>query len=81
MAALSEVLNKLLLPDNAVRHDAEQIFHGMMKESCEQTVIALFQIMANGQVHPAIRKLSAVLLRRNLVDTEDSVYFKLSQSR
>jgi len=81
MAALVEVLNKLLLPDNVVRRNAEDSFNEMMKVNSEGTIITLFQVMIDSNVSPHIRKLSAVLLRRTLVDTEESAYFKLSQQK
>lgn len=78
---LADLLQQLLLPNNIQRHAAEQQFHTLVREQCEATLIALFQVTNNPAVIVSLRKLAAVLLRRNLIDSEESAYFKLSPNR
>jgi hypothetical protein len=80
MVSIGELLHQLLQPDNAVRQAAEALFYRLIRDDCEPTIITLFQVVTSDQVDLGVRKLSAVLLRRNLVDNEESVYFKLSTS-
>eukprot|EP00981_Chlorochromonas_danica_P012391 scaffold4877_cov171-Ochromonas_danica.AAC.6 len=48
------------------------------ENQCEATIITLFQLATNPAILQAVRQLAAILLRRNLIEKEESCYFKLS---
>ncbi len=80
--SLADLLQHFTSPNNDIRHEAEKYYNSLLQTSPDEVVIGLMQIMANEQIPFHIRQLSAILLRRCLIDEEDSYYFKLQlQSR
>ena len=71
------LLQQLIVPNNEVRQHAESQYNKCLVELADQTIVHLAQVVGNGNIEPHIRQLAAVLLRRSLVDAEESIYFKL----
>lgn len=77
----ASLLRHLTVPDNQVRQHAEQQYNTLLKEQSDTAAIGLLGVLSNASVEAHIRELSAVLLRRCLIDEEESTYFRLQNDR
>ena len=76
---MNELLQNLVVGDNAVRTAAEHHYE-MFKKSDQCTLLPGLLLQAIGEATLAmhLRQLSAVLLRRILVEDCDGIYQKMS---
>jgi hypothetical protein len=72
-----QLLQHLVDGNNQIRSEAERYYNNLLQTSCDDAIIGLMQSLSNPVVNIHLRQLAAVLLRRCLVDEEDSYYFKL----
>lgn len=75
--SLLDLLQHVISPNNNIRHEAENYYTSLLQSSPDEVIIGLLQILANDQIVFHTRQLAAILLRRSLIDEEDSYYFKL----
>lgn len=75
------LLQNLTVPDNQIRQNAEQSYNSFLQNQPDFAVFGLLKASGTPDFPVHIRQLSAVLLRRCLVDAEESVYFRLSPQR
>ena len=71
-----QLLEQLTIADNAVRSASEKRYEGMKADASVLPFLPLYLLEALGDATVAghVRQLAAVLLRRLLVEQEDSVY-------
>lgn len=72
------LLPQFTVIDNQQRYAAETRYAALLRDQADYCVFGLLQVLAGSQVEAHIRQLAAVLLRRTLVDDEESIYFRLS---
>ena len=71
-----QLLEQLTIADNAARSASEKRYEGMKADASILPFLPLYLLEALGDASVAghVRQLAAVLLRRLLVEQEDSVY-------
>jgi hypothetical protein len=77
----ASLLRHLTVPDNQVRQQAEQQYNVFLKEQSDVATGGLLKVLSDSSIEVHIRQLAAVLLRRCLIDAEESIYFKISNER
>ena len=78
MADFSSFLENLTTPNNAVRAAAETEYDRLKGDRSSGLPFLLLSCLQNGSTKSNIRVLSAVLLRRVLIQDEDSGYHKMN---
>jgi hypothetical protein len=76
--SFQELLQHLISPNNQVRQDAEKYYNQLLLTSSDEAVIGLMQALSDTNFNFHLRQLAAVLLRRCLIDEEESYYFRVS---
>ena len=74
------LLEGLSSPDGTLRVSAEQHYEALKKESGDRLPMFLIETIPKFEIQVHLRKLSAVLLRRILIEQEESVYRSMSES-
>ncbi len=75
------LLTHFTVVDNQLRSQAEQGYQLLLKDQGDYAIQGLLSVLASIQVESHIRQLAAVLLRRSLIDEEESIYFRLMANR
>jgi hypothetical protein len=75
------LLSQLTVVDNQLRSQAEQHYQTLLKDQGDQAILGLLAVLCSVQIENHIRQLAAVLLRRCLIDDEESIYFRLAVAR
>ncbi len=72
------LLPQFTVIDNQLRYAAETRYSAVLRDQADYAVYGLLQVLAASHAEPHIRQLAAVLLRRSLIDDEESIYFRMS---
>jgi hypothetical protein len=75
------LLTHLTVVDNQLRSQAEQGYQTLLKDQGDYAIQGLLAVLSSVQIESHIRQLAAVLLRRSLIDDEESIYFRLMANR
>lgn len=71
------ILRNLTVPDNVLRQAVEAQYQSILRETPDVTIVGLLSVLSSSSFEIFIRELAAVLLRRSLIDSEESIYFSL----
>ena len=72
------LLPQFTVVDNQLRYAAETRYSALLRDQADYAVLGLLHVLGSNQIEGHIRQLAAVLLRRSLIDDEESIYFRLS---
>lgn len=72
-----DLLQHIISPNNQIRQDAEKYYNQALQSSPDEAIGSLMQVLSNSTGDFHLRQLAAVLLRRCLIDEEESYFFKL----
>lgn len=81
-AEFIQILSNLSSSDNPIRLSAEERYQSLQREGGDVLALLLLNTLSSSSISPPIpdyiRKLSVILLRRLLIEQEESLYHHLS---